>query len=73
MAIKVNARETELKFGKEATYHSAMIWKMKQIHITQILEPRTALRRFIAAQEINQNLLKEFGGQSPEMVEPWAA
>ena len=31
MAIKVNARETELKFGKEATYHSAMIWKMKQI------------------------------------------
>ena len=31
MAIKVNARETELKFGKEGTYHSAMIWKMKQI------------------------------------------
>ena len=31
MAIKVNARETELKIGKEATYHSAMIWKMKQI------------------------------------------
>ncbi len=31
MAIKVNARETELKFGKEETYHSAMIWKMKQI------------------------------------------
>ena len=31
MAIKVNARETELKFGKEATYHSAMIWKMKLI------------------------------------------
>ena len=31
MAIKVNARETELKFGKEATYHFAMIWKMKQI------------------------------------------
>ena len=75
MAIKVNARETELKFGKEATYHSAMIWKMKQIHrflrhkkgtqipwITQILEPRTALRRFIAAQEItqkNENLWAE--------------
>ena len=44
MAIKVNARETELKFGKEATYHFAMIWKMKQIKkgtqipwITQIL------------------------------------
>ena len=31
MAIKVNTRETELKCGKEATYHSAMIWKMKQI------------------------------------------
>ena len=31
MAIKVNARETELKIGREATYHSAMIWKMKQI------------------------------------------
>ncbi len=59
MAIKVNARETELKFGKEATYHSAMIWKMKQIRrflrhkkgtqipwITQIWSLYTALRRF---------------------------
>ena len=38
MAIKVNARETELKFGKEATYHFAMIKKGTQIPwITQIL------------------------------------
>ena len=45
MAIKVNARETELKFGKEATYHSAMIWKMKQI------------RRFLRHKKGTQNLL----------------
>ena len=36
MAIKVNARETELKFGKEATYHFAMIWKMKEGHTDSV-------------------------------------
>ena len=41
MAIKVNARETELKFGKEATYHSAMIWKMN----AESLANKTDLRR----------------------------
>ena len=82
MAIKVNARETELKFGKEATYHSAMIWKMKQIRrflrhkkgtqipwITQILEPRTALRRFYCCARNQSKSIKKIWGQGPEMAE----
>ena len=74
MAIKVNARETELKFGKEATYHSAMIWKMKQIRrflrhkkgtqipwITQIL----LIDNCCSAR--NQNKSIKILGQGPEI------
>ena len=77
MAIKVNARETELKFGKEATYHSAMIWKMKQIRrflrhkkgtqipwITQIWSLARLMMDCIAR---NQNKSIKILGQSPEI------
>ena len=76
MEIKVNARETELKIGKEATYHSAMIWKMKQIRcflrhkkvtqipwITQIWSLCAALRRFYCCARNPSKSIKNLGAK----------